>query len=267
MQSDIYIINKRNTTFQVTGNHKKWFLNSIHNGNWEEETFNVLDEYQNKEKIYLDIGSWVGPTVLYSADKFKHIYSFEPDPIAVETLEKNISINNFQNITVIKKAISNKNGNCDFGGNGELGNSMSTLLVGLENKEEFFNGYGEENQFLSKEIRKQDVINIESITIEHFLKEYNLDPKNIGLIKIDIEGGEIIVVPSIKTFLEKYKPNLYISLHYVFLKQNQINEILKILFDIYDECHIYDKNDKYQSNIQEIIDKKITQLVFRSKNG
>lgn len=257
----MYIINKRDTIYKVIDERGHWFIRNIKEGFWEEETFNIIDEYQNVEKIYLDIGSWIGPTVLYANNKFKQIFAFEPDPVAAEILKQNISINNYDNIILIQKAISNTNGICEFGGNGELGNSMSTLLVGTPDKEKFFNNYGQPNQFLSPEIRKKDIIKIESITIENFLEQYNIQANNIGLIKIDIEGGELLVIPQMESFLKKYKPNLYISLHYVFLTEQQIEEIVKILFGIYSKCYIYD-NIKQEISQSFIVDNKKTQLVF-----
>ena len=51
----------------------------------------------------------------------------------------------------------------------------------------------------------------------------------IDVLKMDIEGGEIIVVPYLKNFLKTYKPVFYISLHYVFLPESDIQIILDIL--------------------------------------
>ena len=95
-------ISKNDTYFSVTGDYSiNWFLNNINNGNWEEETFKIFDLYKNPNKIYLDIGAWIGPTVLYNAQKFKNIYCFEPDPVAYENLKNNITINNYNNINII----------------------------------------------------------------------------------------------------------------------------------------------------------------------
>jgi FkbM family methyltransferase len=252
---------KRDTEFNISGLYSLgWFMPKVHNGNWEENTFHILDHYQHKDKIYVDIGAWIGPTVLYSANKFKQVICFEPDPIALERLNENLSVNSFDNITVIGKALSDRNSISEFGGNGELGNSMSTLLVGLENKEEFYHNYGEEG-FLTYEERKCDIIQVETTTIETALRD--IDPTNIGLIKMDIEGGEIILIPAMQTFLDMYKPNLYISLHRVFLRESDINEILDILFDIYEHCYfIDDENNKIKINLKVIKKFQLTSVIF-----
>lgn len=259
-----YLIKKNNTQFYIKGDYSiNWFVSNIENNIWECDTFNILDFYKNKNSIYIDIGSWIGPTVLYSSDKYKQVICFEPDPVAISRLNENLSVNNFKNITLITKALSNNNGISNFGGNGELGNSMSTLLVSLDNKEEFFNDYGR-GGFLSYDERKKDIISIETITIDKVLKDNNINPNNIGLIKMDIEGGEKIVIPSMQNFLKKYKPNFFISLHRVFLEENDINIILNILFNIYDNCyHFLSKNNSREKVTKEIIQKEgLTSLIF-----
>lgn len=259
-----YLIKKNNTQFYIKGDYSiNWFVNNIENNIWECDTFNILDFYQNKNSIYIDIGAWIGPTVLYAADKYKQIICFEPDPVAISRLNENLSVNNFKNITLITKALSNNNGISNFGGNGELGNSMSTLLVSLDNKEAFFNDYGR-GGFLSYDERKKYIISIETITIDKVLKDNNINPNNIGLIKMDIEGGEKIVIPSMQNFLKKYKPNFFISLHRVFLEENDINIILNILFNIYDNCyHFLPENNSRKKITKQIIQKEgLTSLIF-----
>ncbi|MEY8839315.1 FkbM family methyltransferase, partial [Cribrihabitans sp. XS_ASV171] len=34
-------------------------------GGWEPETFGVLERHLSAERDYLDIGAWIGPTVMY----------------------------------------------------------------------------------------------------------------------------------------------------------------------------------------------------------
>lgn len=262
-ENDSYIIKKNSTTFYIKGLYSiNWFIPSMMHGNWEDDTFNILDYYQNKNLVYIDIGAWIGPTVLYSADKYKQIICFEPDPVAISRLSENLSVNNFTNITLITKALSDNDGISEFGGNGELGNSMSTLLVGQDNKEDFFNDYGR-NGFLSYDDRKKDIISVETITIDTVLRNYNIDPSNIGLIKIDIEGGEKIVIPSIEPFLKQHKPVFYISLHRVFLDDHNINIILDILFSIYNNCYSFSSNILKEKVTKESIqERNLTSLVF-----
>ena len=194
----------------------------------------VLDYYKNhKEGIYIDIGAWIGPTVLYSANIYKKVIAIEPDPIALERLRRNINANTFHNIVLIEKGLSFENGMSEFGGNGPLGNSESTLLIA--NKAEYLSYPGRHTNFHKHE----DIVSIETITIERLIEQLNINPEQISLIKMDIEGGEKIVVPALLIFLKKYKPTIYISLHRCFLRDSEIKEIIDILFGIYDKCYYF----------------------------
>ena len=172
-------------------------------------------------------------------------------------MEKNISVNKFTNITLVKKGLSNKNGKSIFGGNGDLGNSESTLLIADVN-------------YLKRKGRQTDThktnqptVEIDTITLETLIENHNINPSDISLIKMDIEGGEIIVVPHLQNFLQIHKPVFYISLHYCFLKEDDIELIVDILFNIYKKCFYFTENgEKILINKHEVIKKKKNSLVF-----
>ncbi len=253
-------IKKNNCSFLISDDEysKKWFSNNKLD-KWEQDTFHILDYYKNKESIYIDIGSWIGPTILYSANIYKKVIAIEPDPVALKRLKKNISVNSFNNIVVIEKGLSSDNGTSEFGGNGELGNSESTLLI--SNKDDYLSYSGRHTKFWSS--NNNDTVLIETINIETLIKQQKINPKNISLIKLDIEGGEKIVVPSLINFLKKHKPIFYISLHRCFLRDYEIEEIIDILFGIYDKCYFFSKSGKKKLVDKNFIQKKnLTSIVF-----
>lgn len=59
------------------------------------------------------------------------------------------------------------------------------------------------------EYRYKDIIEVDTITIESWCKNYNINIFNISLIKMDIEGSEYIVIPAIQHYLRYIKPTLY----------------------------------------------------------
>lgn len=249
-------IKKNNHSFFVVGKYsEEWFLNKYKI--WENDTFHILEYYKNyKKSIYLDIGAWIGPTVLYSANIYNKVIAVEPDTVAIDRLKKNISINNYDNIFLVEKGLSNCNEKKKFGGNGNLGNSRSSLLVS-------HNEYKKKDSLNSNVNHDNDIIEIETITINNLLKEQKINPEDLSLIKIDIEGGEIIVIPAIEIFLQKYKPVLFISLHYCFLEDKYIYTILDILFKIYDKCfHFNCIGKKIPIDINNAKNNKLTSLVF-----
>lgn len=249
---------KNSHEFNVSGYYSEnWFSNNKLD-RWELDTFHILDHYNKRctENIYIDIGSWIGPTVLYAANIYNKVIAIEPDPVAISRFEENLSVNNFNNIVLVKKGISDKDGKIKFGGNGDFGNSESTILVSND-------AYSTWGGTWSKEERTRNIIEIDTITIETLLNEQQIDPLQISLIKMDIEGGELIVTPCLESFLRKYKPAFYISLHYCFLKNQHVYDIVERLFSIYDSCYIFDNNgNKILKSKDEVISSKLNAIVF-----
>lgn len=184
-------------------------------GGWEPHTFNVLQRFLSKENSYIDVGAWVGPTVLFGAQLSKHCYAFEPDPKAFKELQINLKLNpDIKNVDEYQVAISHTTGTVSIGTNTKKGDSMSSLLF-------------------------QDVEswNVASITLKDCFAKYNIQDCNF--IKMDIEGGEALVIPASKDFLKEIQPTLYLSLHtawmpdrYLFLEN--IKDALSFYKNIYD---------------------------------
>ena len=80
---------------------------------------------------------------------------------------------------------------------------------------------------------------VETITLDKFIENYKINIKEISLIKIDIEGGEKIVIPNIVQILSTNNNiSLLLSLHWHCLKINDIKNILTELFKIYNYVKI-----------------------------
>jgi FkbM family methyltransferase len=251
-------ITKKSTKFKIVGKiSERWF--PMNYKSWEKYTFEILDYFSKGDRqTYIDIGSWIGPTVLYASSKFEKVVAIEPDPVALKELEGNIAVNNFSNISVVGKALSTKDGKTSFGGHGMLGNSESTMLVDTD-------------KYMERSKRKPKgeiaIVEVETICIQTLMAKLDLNPHELGLIKMDIEGGEIVVVPCLRDFLNKYKIPLYISFHYVFLCKKDVHDLINILFDIYDKCFIF-RTAKAGNFVKKAVDKTyviencITSMVF-----
>jgi len=251
-------------SFGVCGYTSIWWFRSFIN-DWEPNTFKIIKNYAKQvgpnivKNTYIDIGSWIGPTVLFAANFYERVIAIEPDPVAFQKLENNISVNSYDNITVINKALTIINDTIQFGGNGCLGNSESTMLV--NNKQYITECWGGR---WTKEEREQNIIDVEGITLNKLLNDYDIDPKTIALIKMDIEGGEFILIPDIINVLYKYNITLFISIHYVFLKEEHIKFILQILFGAYRDCYVYVKGKKTRTTMKKIINEEYTELLFEN---
>ena len=68
------VVNKNNLSFIVEDSEelhqdKGYNFWSEKYSSWETGTFKILDTYLSKDKDYLDIGAWVGPTAIYGSVK------------------------------------------------------------------------------------------------------------------------------------------------------------------------------------------------------
>ena len=200
--------------------------------NYENYTYKIFDKFLSPNHSYLDIGAFIGSTVLYGANLAKRVYAVEPDPIAFSELKRNVSLNpNLKDkIELHQKCINDKSGQVRFGNIAKGGDSTSSL------------------QFSDS---KTSWI-VEGMTFDDFIKKNNIT--NCNFIKMDIEGGEAIVIPSMKNFLEKNKPILYLSMHPIFFKDaiedtKKIIEVLKIYKNIFT-----DSGDKI--SLDDLLSKK-----------
>lgn len=229
-------ISKNKTTFLIdetkSYNIKWWYK---HYPKWESETFKILDMFSDKTKYLIDIGTWIGPTVLYSANKYEHIYGFECDNQAYKEICSNISANKFKNINMVNKGISNKIETKKMIDRGKIGNSVSTIL----------------DNSLVNNIKYDKIWDIETTTVEKYFEENNFNKGKISLIKMDIEGGEYNAIKGMINYLKSDQPNLYISLHYHLIKKTYLIELIDILLDIYSFV--------YLDNLKQI-DKKFLYL-------
>ena len=78
---------------------------------------------------------------------------------------------------------------------------------------------------------------MEGISFDQFIIDNSIDDCNF--IKMDIEGGEFTVLPTMQNFLHKEKPTIHLSLNPLWMK-NPENELKKIYEIISEYNYIYD---------------------------
>ena len=217
-------INKNGKCFTVDStklrSYKFW---KVYMGKgWEPETFKIFDEFLDKNHSYIDIGSYIGPSVLYGSQLAKHCFAIEPDPIAFQELKNNIELNDHlkPHITLSKYCISDSIGTAKFfvpNEKLEYGGGGSSSLLDWKNKKNFWE--------------------VQTTTLQQFIQSFSITDCNF--IKIDIEGAEFDLIPSMSGYLKNQKPTLFIEIHLWALKDPM--KKLDIMFQTlngYD--HIYD---------------------------
>ncbi|HBP89265.1 MAG TPA: FkbM family methyltransferase [Nitrospirales bacterium] len=196
------------------------FWNAVSKGKWEPHTLSILSRYLNSQSIYCDIGTWIGPTVLHASTKCKKVYCFEPDRISYRYLLENLQHNNILNVIPFNLAITPQDSVIKIGTFAKsFGRSKTSVLKGTDDNAVFCPG----------------------LSLKTVLQSFNLE--KIDFLKIDIEGGEFSLIPSLETYLKEQHPLLYLSTHPQFLASQARAEHMKNLLNsltMYD--HWYDSS-------------------------
>lgn len=178
------------------GFHNFWDLAS--SGGWEKDTFKVLRFFLEGRptECYVDFGAWIGPTALYAAHYSHHVYAIEPDPMAYSALVANVQKNSqlAQRIKPYFECINGQEGPVTLRGRGDSGSRANHPA-----------GEG----VLEWTIRCR--------TLKQFLVEEGAGTPR--LIKIDVEGGELALLPSLQPLLRSFhgrKPAIWLSVHQPF---------------------------------------------------
>jgi len=189
-----------------------WFIDVLQKQIWESVTFNIFDQLKDENKIAIDIGGWIGVTSIYLSKIFKSVITIEADVVAFNALSKNINDNQCKNVTLYNKAFYNSTvDSIVFGVNGfnydsTLGSSTSQIKTHSDNDSDY---------------------SIETISIIDIIKDIN--PNDIGLIKVDIEGGDEDVFEELITIGSKYGWKIWIAFHYGWWKDTDITRFEKLI--------------------------------------
>ena len=163
-------------------------------GRWEPEVLEAIDQHLEPESTYLDIGAYIGPTVLLAARRCRKVYCFEPDPDAFQFLAWNIRLNKLRNVVPFCMALTSVSGMKIMGSpDGMLGTSKTS---------ELYSSTGPS-------------IEVPGISWPDWLRL--AEPGQIDVIKMDIEGGEFDLLPTMGAFLREERPLLLLSIHALFI--------------------------------------------------
>ncbi len=166
---------------------------------WEPDTERVYGSVVTSGSTVLDIGAWIGPTLLFAlACGAEKIIALEPNPESYSAIEKLLNLNPeiAKKVTLLNQAISNNPG---------------TLKLGLVEDESDTSTFGiQGNQ-----------IEIQATTVADLIEEYNL--VEIDLIKIDIEGAEVLLRETLEKLSFRSGQRIHLSIHVPFFPKTLDN--------------------------------------------
>lgn len=203
------------------------FWGQTKRGNWEPETIDFMRKHIRPGTRYLDVGAFVGPTVLLANKLGAKVTCFEPDHAALERLLFNIRMNtDGKDIDIFPVALGDRDGIISIASMSEfLGQACTSIHQGHP----------------SSPIVRSLMISWDSAV--KFLNEPVFD-----VVKIDIEGGESCLLPAMLPYLEKTKPFLHLSTHFCFIPEPEREGLRIVLRKLWS---IYGKDEAFEPEVFE----------------
>ncbi len=190
MAKSTFVIRGKSINVIVNDSYFTEHWKSAENGSFEPATYDVFNEFIDKETIYFDLGAYIGSTCLYAAQLAKSAFAFEPDPVAFELLRENCEANeHISNLFIYPFAAGAKEDMINIMSRDSGGNSGSSLLLN-DFKSSWQVPMIDINQFVAEKVKQEKVF-----------------------LKIDIEGYEYSLLKELVPTLKKYKPTLFLALH------------------------------------------------------
>ena len=149
---------------------------------------NLIGEFTDKNSLFVDVGGFIGTHALSANGK---AITFEPNPSNYKYLLKNIELND-KDVEAFQAAVSDKSGHVYF-------------------QSPSFSGSGK--------ISSNGGIKVKSYSID------DLKLRDVSMIKIDVEGAEMLVLTGAINTIKKYKPVILFEA----LNEEKLQEIIDFL--------------------------------------
>lgn len=170
-------------------------------GTHEKEFVHILMKILYKNQVFYDVGAHVGYYSLLSSKivgESGKVVAFEPSPNNLLLLLKNLKLNNISNVQVINACVGDKEGIVMF----DLNDDSST-----------------------SHIDTSESLKVKMVTIDNLTKKCIIPLPN--MLKIDVEGAELLVLKGMTNTLKLYHPLILLSTHSQILHTTSVNLLEK----------------------------------------
>jgi FkbM family methyltransferase len=193
---------------------------------------NILKRFCNSKKVSLDIGANKGVFTLYLSKLSRYVYSFEPLPQLSNYLS---TVYQGCNVAIINCALGSEKG--------EL--YLNIPSVGLKQYDAYSSLVTE---FEDKRILGDKVTNVDKIKVKlERLDDFEL--KDVGFIKIDVEGYEREVLEGATDTIRSNMPVMFIEIEQRHHRETSIYDVFKHITDL--GCYGYFVENRKIRNIRE----------------
>lgn len=144
--------------------------------------------------IVFDIGANLGDITIILSKYAKEVHSFEPHPEVNKRLNKNVKLNELNNVIVNKLALSSEKGLLDFWSPPKVKKDANEGLFSLVQIDGF-----------------EKIDSVQAITLDDYVSANSID--RLDFIKIDVEGAEKMVFIGAENTLHKYSPIIMLEIN------------------------------------------------------
>ncbi|MBZ9793018.1 FkbM family methyltransferase [Rhizobium sp. 3T7] len=177
----------------------------------------------------LEIGGNIGTQTVYFAlsGAYARIVSIEPDPRNFPLLQKNIRQNKLDRmVTLVNCAAGATAGEIDFFMNA--------------------NNHGKSSAYRKSASDEKTSVPVKPVT--QILDELSIDPADIGLVWMDIEGYEPVACRSMLPLLSRRVP-VYMEFTPLFYGPEQTREFIKTLAGFYENCLVFFEEEEQEMKV------------------
>lgn len=167
-------------------------------GDIRNPCFNAFLKLVKEAQVFFDVGAHAGLYTMPAGMLMEGtVHAFEPSPIARAFLASHLELNSIDNCIICPYSVSDRCG-------------LATLFQGAPQKCAL-------SGFLPpKKAEPYTAIPVNSITLDRYCEESGALP---DLLKIDVEGAEMLVLEGAEQMLRKKHPTLILSVHPEMLEQ------------------------------------------------
>jgi FkbM family methyltransferase len=179
---------------------------------------------------FFDVGAhygWISMLAAHCVGRSGRVVAFEPSPVLADILSYHKRVNRMQHVELVSKAVSDINAKHVpfFLVNGGL-SFRNSLTIGAD-----VTAYVSTSEKTRHEV--------DAITLDRFVESTGSTPH---VIKIDVEGAELLVLRGAEQLLRRFRPHLIVGVHPYWLPRSQtVGEI----FDLLRRRHGYQVKDRH----------------------
>jgi FkbM family methyltransferase len=172
---------------------------------------------QRKGTVMLELGGNIGTQTVYFALSGAYDRTVEPDPRNFQLLAANLRLNGLEDrVAAVNCAAGDRHGELEF----------------------FLNRSNHGKSSALRQSPNDEIISVPVRPVSEILADAAIDPRDIGLVWMDIEGYEPVACRSMQVLTERRVP-LYMEFTSAFYGRQQSADFVRYLAGFYRDCIVF----------------------------